>query len=86
MLHTRITDKYVRLIIVTYEGASMQVTSGAITTDKINAEKELHQGSSLSRYLFVLILDVMAVDTKDRPADDIVLSRTRREEVEHKLE
>ena len=64
----------------------MQVTSSAGTRDKINSEKGLHQGSSLSRYLFVLILDVMALDIKDHPPDDIVLSRTRREEVEQKLE
>ena len=48
----------------------------------------LHQGSSLSPYLFAMIMDVFACGIKDLStwcklyADDIVLCSTRREEVE----
>ena len=52
----------------------------------------LHQGSSLSPYLFAMIMDVLAHGIKDLSpwctlyADDIVLCGTRREVVEKKLE
>ena len=52
----------------------------------------LHQGSSLSPYLFDMILDVMGRGIKEQPpwcmlfADDIVLCSTRRDHVERKLE
>ena len=54
----------------------------------------LYQGSSLSPYLFAMIMDVSACGIKDLStwcklyADDIVivLCSTRREEVENKLE
>ena len=52
----------------------------------------LHQGSSLSPYLFAMIMDVLARRLKDISpwcmlcADDIVLCGTRGEVVEKKLE
>ena len=52
----------------------------------------LHQGSSLSPYLFAMIMDVLARGIKDISpwcmlyADDIVLCGTRSEVVEKKLE
>ena len=52
----------------------------------------LHQGSSLSPYLFAMIMDVLARGIKDLSlwcmlyADDIVLCGTRSEVVEKKLE
>ena len=52
----------------------------------------LHQGSSLSPYLFAMIMDMLACGIKDQSpwcmlcADDMVLCGTRREEVEKKLE
>ena len=61
-------------------------------TDKIQVGVGLHQGSSLSPYLFAIIMDVLAHGIKDLSpwcmlyADDIVLCGTRREVVENKLE
>ena len=55
-------------------------------------DKWLHQTSSLSPYLFAMIMDVLACGIKDLSrwcmlyADDIVLCGTRRVEVEKKLE
>ena len=52
----------------------------------------LHQGSSLSPYLFAMIMDVLACGINDISpwcmlyADDIVLCGTRSEVVENKLE
>ena len=63
-------------------------------TDKIpvGGGVGLHQGSSLSPYLFAMIMDVLAHGIKDLYlycmlyADDIVLCGTRCEVVEKKLE
>ena len=70
----------------------MHVKSSVGLTDKIPVGVGLHQGSSLSPYLFAMIMDVLAHGIKDRSpwymlyADDIVLCGTRREVVENKLE
>ena len=57
-----------------------------------HTDKWLHQRSSLSPYLFAMIMDVSACGIKDISpwcmlyADDIVLCGTRRVEVENKLD
>ena len=57
-------------------------------SDKIPVGVGLHQGSSLSPYLFAMIMDVLAYGIKGLSpwcmlyADAIVLRSTRREEVE----
>ncbi len=75
-----------------YEGARTLVKSIVGLTDKIPASVGLHQGSSLSPYLFAMIMDVLACGIKDLSpwcmlyVDDIVSCGTRREELEKKLE
>ena len=70
----------------------MHVKSSVGLTDKIPVGVGLHQGSSLSPYLFAMIMDVLAHGIKDISpwcmlyADDIVLCGTIREVVEKKLE
>ena len=68
------------------------VKSSVGLTRTITVRVGLHQGSSLSPYLFDLVMDVLGRGVKEQPpwcmqfADDIVLCSTRREEVERKLE
>lgn len=87
-----VPEKYVRLVKDTYEDARTQVKSSVGLTGKTTVRVGLHQGSSLSPYLFDLIMDVLGRGIKEQPpwcmlfADDIVLCSTRREEVERKLE
>ena len=73
-----------------YEGARTRVKSSVGITDMIPVGVGLHQGSSLSPYLFAMIMDVLARGIKDLSpwyyADDIVLCGTRSEVVEEKLE
>ena len=75
-----------------YEGAWTRVKSNVGITYMIPVGVGLHQGSSLSPYLFAMIMDVLAHGIKDLSpwcmlyADDIVLCGTRREVVEKKLE
>ena len=73
-------EKYVRLVKETREDARTQLKISIGVTGKITVRVGLHQGSSLSPYLFVMILDVVS---KSSPwcmlfADDIVLCSTRR--------
>ena len=48
-----------------YEGARTRVKSRVGITDMIPVGVGLHQGSSLSPYLFAMIMDVLACGIKD---------------------
>ena len=58
-------EKYVRIVQDMYEGARTQVKSSVGLTDKIPVGIGLHLGSSLSPYLFAMIMDVLARGIKD---------------------
>ena len=82
-------EKYVMIVQDMYEGARTRVKNSVGITDMIPVGVGLHQGSSLSPYLFAVIMDVMAHRIKDLSpwcADDIVLCGIRSEVVEKKLE
>ena len=87
-----VPDKYLMIVQDMYEGARTRVKSNVGLTDMIPVGVGLHQGSSLSPYLFAMIMDVLARGIKDISpwcmlyADDIVLCGTRSEVVEKKLE
>ena len=87
-----VPEKYVRLVKDTYEDARTQVKTSIGLTGKITARVGHYQGSSLSPYLFDMILDVMGRGIKEQPpwcmlfADDIVLCSTRIDHVGRKLE
>ena len=57
ILHT-VPEKYVMIVQDMYEGARTRVKSSVGLTDKIPVGVGLHQGSSLSPYLFAMIMDV----------------------------
>ena len=75
-----------------YEGARTRIKSNLGITDMIPVAVGLHQGPSLSPYIFAMIMDVLTRGRKDLSpwcmlyADDIVLCGTRSEVVEKKLE
>ena len=87
-----VPEKYVTIVQDMYEGARTRVKSSVGLTDMIPVGVGLHQGSSLSPYLFAMIMDVLARGIKDISpwcmlyADDIVLCGTRSDVVEKKLE
>ena len=84
--------KYVRLVKDTYEEARTEAKTSIGLTGKTTVRVGLHQGSSLSLYLFDIILDMMGRSTEEQPpwcmlfADDIVLCSTRIYHVERELE
>ena len=62
-----VPEKYVRIVIDTYADARTQVKTSIGLIGKITVKVGLHQGSSLSHYLFDMILDVMGRDIKEQP-------------------
>ena len=86
------SECYVRIIKDMYDGATTTVRSAAGLTEEFKAGVELDQGSALSPFLFVIIMDKLTEDIrKDAPwvmlfADDIVLSRQNYRELEDDME
>ena len=74
-----VPEKYIRLVPDMYRGCKTVVRSAAGESNSFGVEVGLHQGSALSPYLFLLLMDVLTEDVrKDVPgsmmfADDIVL-------------
>ena len=60
-----VPEKYAMIVQDIYEGAKTRVKSSVGLTDMIPVGVELHQGSSLSPYVFAMIMDVLARGIKD---------------------
>ena len=73
------SEKYIRVIKDVYKGATTQVRSVVGTTEKFEVQVGLHQCSTLSPYIFDLVMDVMVADIKDQVpwsvlfADDVAV-------------
>ena len=87
-----VPEIYVRLIKDMYESASTQVRSSVGVTNCFEVQVGLHQGSSLSPYLFNLVMDVITKDIREEApwtmmfADDVVLCDETAAGLEEKLE
>ena len=87
-----VTEKYVRIVKDMYRDAKTRVRSAVGTTDPFTVKVGLHQGSSLSPYLFNLLMDVLLNERfKVAPwtmlfADDIVLISESQEDLQVRLE
>ena len=82
---------YVRVIKDMYDRAKTAVRSAAGLKEEFEVGVGLHQGSALSPFLFAIIMDKLTEDISEAPcdmlfADDIVLSREYRRELEEALE
>ena len=56
------SERYVRIIKDVYDGAKTTVRSAAGLTEKFKVSFKLHQGSALSPFLFVIIMDKLMED------------------------
>ena len=87
-----VTEKYVKMIEETYRNVTTSVRSTVGMTNSFQVKVGLHQGSTLSPFLFNIIMDVLTEDVREEPpwcllyADDIVLVAESREALERKLE
>ena len=92
MRKSRIVEKYVQLVQDMYEGSEPVVRCAVGTTESFKVKIGLHQGSALSPFLFAVIMDRLTDEVRREPpwtmlfADDIVISKETREEVEWRLE
>ncbi|KAL5139739.1 LINE-1 retrotransposable element ORF2 protein [Glycine soja] len=83
---------YIRAIQDMYDGVSTSVRTQGGESDDFPITISLHQGSTLSPYLFTLILDVLTEQIQEIAprcmlfADDIVLLGESREELNERLE
>ena len=79
---------YIRIIKDIHDGATTTVRSATGLTEEFKVGVKLHQGSTLSPFLFAIIMDKLTENIrKDAPwgvlfADDIVLSRQNHRELE----
>ena len=79
-----IPEGYVKVIQDMYRGTKTRVKTRCGRTVKVG----LHQGSALSQLLFIIIMDVLAEESRTKPpwamlfADDLVLVSETVEEVE----
>ena len=73
------TEKYVKMIGETYRNVMTSVRSTVGTTNGFQVKVGLHQGSTLSPFLFNIAMDVLTEDMREELpccllyADDIVL-------------
>ena len=92
MRKSGIVEKYVRLVQNMYEGSETVVRCAVGTTKSFKVKVGLHQGSALSPFLFAVIMDRLTDEVRREPpwtmlfADDIVICKETREEVERRLE
>ena len=92
MRKSGMAEKYVRLVQDMYEESETVVSCAVETTESFKVKIGLHQGSALSPFLFAVIMDRITDKGRREPlwtmlfADDIVICKETREEVERRLE
>ena len=92
MRKSGIAEKYGRLVQDMYEGSKTVVRCAVGTTESFKVKVGLHQGSTLSPFLFAVIMDMLTDKVRRKPpwtmlfADDIVICEETREEVEQRIE
>ena len=88
----QVPEEYIRVIQDMYAQCTTSVNTAVGETEEVNIEVGLHQGSALSPFLFILIMDTITDDIdEDSPwtmlfADDLVLCDRDSERVEEWLE
>jgi hypothetical protein len=86
-----VTEKIVRIIKEMYDGAKTKVKTPGGPTDEFEIKVGLHQGSSLSPYLFLLVIDTISETTRKEGvwellfADDLVLMEETKEKLQERL-
>lgn len=87
-----VPEAYVCIIQDMYRACKTRVTTVAGETEDIDIEVGLHQGSALSPFLFIIIMDVITEEIEEQTpwamlfADDLVLCDGNAQDVERRLE
>ncbi|KAK3560981.1 hypothetical protein QTP86_023167, partial [Hemibagrus guttatus] len=92
MRKSGVAEKYVRVVQDMYERSRTVVRCAVGQTEEFKVEVGLHQGSALSPLLFAMVMDQLSEEVRQESpwtmmfADDIVICRESREQVEENLE
>ncbi|KAK3557303.1 hypothetical protein QTP70_026619 [Hemibagrus guttatus] len=92
MRKSGVAEKYVRVVQDMYERSRTVVRCAVGQAEEFKVEVGLHQGSALSPFPFVMVMDQLSEEVrKESPwtmmfADDIVICSESREQVEKNLE
>ncbi|KAK3520366.1 hypothetical protein QTP70_024045 [Hemibagrus guttatus] len=92
MRKSGVAEKYVRVVQDMYERSRTVVRCAVGQTVEFKVEVGLHQGSALSPFLFVIVMDQLSEEVRQESpwtmmfADDIVICSESREQVEENLE
>ena len=87
-----IPEAYITIIEDMYKATKTRVKTRCGLTQYFNSEVGLHQGSTLSPLVFIIIMDVLASSIQRDPpwlmlfADDLVICEESRLEVEQQLD
>ena len=94
MRKSGIVEKYVQLVQLVqymYEGSETVVRCAVGSTESFKVKFGLHQGSALNPFVFAVIMDRLTDEVRREPpwtmlfADDIVICKETRKEVEQRL-
>ena len=92
MRKSGIVEKYVQLIQDMYKESETVVRCAIGTTESFKVKVGLHQGSALSPFLCAVVMDRLTDEVRREPlwmmlfADNIVICKETREEVQQRLE
>ncbi|KAK3514247.1 hypothetical protein QTP70_011840 [Hemibagrus guttatus] len=92
MRKSGVAEKYVRVVQDMYERSRTVLRCAVGQTEEFTVEVGLHQGSSLSPFLFAIVMDQLSEEVRQESpwsmmfADDIVICSESREQVEENLE
>ncbi|KAK3523768.1 hypothetical protein QTP70_010061 [Hemibagrus guttatus] len=92
MRKSGVAEKYVRVVQDMYERSRTVVRCAVGQTEEFKVEVGLHQGSALSPFLFAIVMDQLSEEVRQESpwrmmfANDIVICRESREQVEESLE
>ena len=86
----KVTEKLVRVVQATYQDSKTTVSTCHGQTGKFNIDVGLHQGSALSPFLFITVLDVISEHFREGAwkellfADDLVVMAESEEELQER--
>ncbi|KAK3566841.1 hypothetical protein QTP86_004554 [Hemibagrus guttatus] len=92
MRKSGVAEKYVKVVQDMYERSRTVVRRAVGQTEEFKLEVGLHQGLALSPFLFAMVMDQLSEEVRQESpwtmmfADDIVICRESREQVEENLE
>ena len=76
----RVSEKLVRLVEATYHGESTVVRTMRSRTDEFPIKVGLHQGSGLSPFLFIIVLDVKSEEFRCGLSSELLFADDTEEE------